>query len=161
MNDQSSIPGRGRCFSSPQPPSRLWGTSQPPMGTRACPPRNGGHLRFIHCQHYSSFMAYLTMSVNYTAMGDKIVNGAFWRRCQEAAVVQQRYELGICLKGPRKTTAYLSQNTDCPVRDSNRAPPEFEELPLETQLVPCYTPRNGNMKIILFWDVTPSSLIGY
>jgi hypothetical protein len=52
---------------------------------------------------------------------------------EEAIIVQLKYNPGISLEELRKTTNDLRQNSLCPDRDSNRAPPEYKSraLPLE------------------------------
>jgi hypothetical protein len=52
---------------------------------------------------------------------------------KEAAMVYSRYSQNTCLEGLRKITKNLNQDSQCPGRDSNRAPAQLKSsaLPLE------------------------------
>jgi hypothetical protein len=53
------------------------------------------------------------------------MNDKFDRIWKEVIVALMRYYPGICLQKLRKVTINLSQDSWCPGRDSNGAPPEY------------------------------------
>jgi hypothetical protein len=45
--------------------------------------------------------------------------------------MELKFNLDICLEGLNQTTKYLSQDRECPDRDSSRAPSEYKTRALQ------------------------------
>jgi hypothetical protein len=59
-------------------------------------------------------------------MTGRLVNNDLEGMRKEAIATNLRYNSNICSEGLRKTMKILSQDSWCPSKDSNRAPPKFK-----------------------------------